>query len=58
MDKYVDFVEAKFLKKDLPKFDIGDTIDVQLKIVEEGKSRLQTFEGIVIARAGAGTTKH
>ena len=54
MDKYVDFVEAKFLKKDLPKFDIGDTIDVQLKIVEEGKSRIQTFEGTVIARAGSG----
>ena len=54
MDKYVDLVEAKFLKKDIPKFDIGDTVDVQLKIIEEGKSRLQTFEGIVIARAGSG----
>jgi large subunit ribosomal protein L19 len=47
-------VEAKYLKKDMPKFNIGDTVDVQLKIVEEGKSRIQTFEGIVIARAGSG----
>ena len=54
MDKFVDYVEAKFLKKDIPTFSIGDTVDVQLKIVEEGKSRLQTFEGIVIARAGSG----
>jgi len=54
MDKYVDLVEAKYLKKDIPKFNVGDTVDVQLKIVEEGKTRLQTFEGIVIARAGCG----
>ena len=54
MDKYVDLVEAKYLKKDIPKFNVGDTVDVQLKIVEEGKSRLQTFEGTVIARAGSG----
>ena len=54
MDKYVDFVESKHLKKDITRFDIGDTIDVQMKIVEEGKTRLQAFEGIVIARAGSG----
>ena len=54
MDKYFDFVESKQLKKDIAKFNIGDTVDVQMKIVEEGKSRLQTFEGIVIARAGKG----
>lgn len=55
MKDYMKLVDAKFLKKDIPQFDIGDTVDVQLKIVEEGKSRLQTFEGIVIARAGSGT---
>lgn len=54
MDKFVDFVEAKYVKKDIPKFNVGDTVDVQLKIVEEGKSRLQTFEGVVIARANSG----
>ena len=54
MEKLVDFVAAKYLKKDIAKFGVGDTVDVQLKIVEEGKSRLQTFEGIVIARAGSG----
>ncbi len=53
MDKYIDLIEAKYLKKEIPHFNIGDTVDVQLKIVEEGKSRLQTFEGIVIARAGS-----
>ena len=57
MDNYIKFVESKFLKKTLPQFDIGDTVDVQLKIVEEGKSRIQIFEGVVIARAGSGLTE-
>jgi large subunit ribosomal protein L19 len=47
-------IEAQFLKKDIPKFNIGDTIDVQVRIVEEGKTRLQSFEGILIARRGSG----
>lgn len=54
MEHIIQSVEAKFLKKDIPVFGVGDTVDVQLKIVEEGKSRIQTFEGIVIARAGSG----
>jgi large subunit ribosomal protein L19 len=57
MDKYLEMVEAKFIKKDIAKFNVGDTIDVAVKIVEEGKARLQTFEGIVIARAGSGLTE-
>ena len=57
MDKMLKLVESKFLKKDIPQFNIGDTVDVQLKIVEEGKSRIQTFEGIAIARAGSGLTE-
>jgi len=56
-DKYIKLVESKYLKKDIPKFNIGDTVDVAVKIVEEGKTRLQTFEGIVIARAGTGLTE-
>jgi large subunit ribosomal protein L19 len=54
MENLMKSVEAKYLKKDMPKFCIGDTVDVQMKIVEEGKSRIQTFEGIVIAKAGSG----
>lgn len=57
MDKLVKHVESKFLKKDIADFKIGDTVDVQVKIVEEGKSRIQTFEGVVIARAGSGLTE-
>jgi large subunit ribosomal protein L19 len=57
MEDYIKFIESKFMKKDVPQFDIGDTVDVQLKIVEEGKARIQTFEGVAIARAGSGLTE-
>lgn len=57
MEKQLKLVESKFLKKDLTQFNIGDTVDVQMKIVEEGKARIQTFEGTVIARAGSGLTE-
>ena len=53
MDKYTKLVEAAHLKKDITQFNVGDTIDVLVKIVEEGKARAQTFEGIVIAKKGS-----
>ena len=54
LDKMLPLIQARNLKKDIPQFAIGDTVDVKMRIVEEGKARLQTFEGIVIARAGSG----
>jgi len=57
MENLIQFVESKFLKKEIAAFNIGDTVDVFLKIVEEGKTRLQTYEGVVIARAGSGLTE-
>ncbi len=40
---------AKLERTDLPKFNSGDTVRVQVKIKEGDKERLQAFEGIVIA---------
>ena len=57
MENFLNLIESKYMKKDMPKFNVGDTVDVQLKIVEEGKARIQTFEGVVIARAGSGLTE-
>lgn len=54
MHKFFNLIEAQQMKKDLPKFRIGDTIDVQVKIVEEGKTRAQSFEGVVVAKSGSG----
>ena len=42
---------AKSRRTDMPKFDPGDTIKVQVKIREGEKERLQAFEGVVIARS-------
>src|SRR4051812_19154873 len=45
---------AKAQRTDLPKFNPGDTVRVQVKIKEGDKERLQAFEGLVIKkRAGA-----
>ncbi|WP_419195138.1 50S ribosomal protein L19 [Novipirellula herctigrandis] len=48
-------VEKSALKEEPPKFDIGDTVDVHLKILEGNKERIQVFSGVVIARSGSGS---
>ena len=47
-------VESKSLKKKVPYFEIGDTVEVQCKIQEGNKTRIQVFTGTVIARKGRG----
>ena len=47
-------VEAKYLKSKIPEFKAGDTVKVQVKIKEGDKERIQTFQGVVIQRRGAG----
>src|SRR5688500_5666659 len=50
-------VEKSSLKPaaEIPKFDIGDTVDVHTKILEGEKERVQIFSGVVIARSGSGS---
>ena len=52
--KTIKKIEEKYKKKEMPQFGVGDTVRVYVKIVEEGKQRLQAFEGVVIARRGSG----
>jgi len=47
-------IESEYLKKDIPAFNVGDTVRVMLKIPEADKVRLHPFEGIVIAKRGNG----
>ncbi len=54
MSQLLDFVEQKQLRNDIPLFQAGDTVRVQVKIKEGDKERLQAFEGIVIARKHSG----
>jgi len=42
-------------KRDLGKFNVGDTVKVYVKVVEGDKERIQPFQGLVIGRKGCGT---
>ena len=50
MSEIIRSIEAKQLRKDIPEIAIGDTVRVQVKVVEGKTERLQAFEGTVIAR--------
>jgi len=50
MSEIIRAIEAEQLRDDRPEFNIGDTVRVQVKVVEGTRERLQAFEGIVIAR--------
>ena len=54
----LDAVESKSLKKKVPYFEIGDTVEVQCKIQEGNKTRIQVFVGTVIARKGRGINEN
>jgi large subunit ribosomal protein L19 len=51
----IDLVEQTSLKQNPPQFEIGDTVDVHLKILEGNKERIQVFTGVVIGRSGSGS---
>jgi large subunit ribosomal protein L19 len=47
-------VEAPQLRTDLPDFGPGDTLRIQVKVIEGEKERFQVFQGVVLGRRGAG----
>jgi large subunit ribosomal protein L19 len=50
-------VQSAHLKKDLPRIDVGDTVDVHTRIVEGEKERIQVFSGVVISKKGGGISQ-
>ena len=50
----IEAIEQEYLKKDIPDFNVGDTVRVHVRIKEGGKERIQVFEGTVIARKHSG----
>lgn len=50
----INVAEGKQLKEDIPQFNVGDTVDVHVRIIEGEKKRVQVFNGTVIARKGSG----
>ncbi len=43
-------IEQEQLRTDIPDFRVGDTVRVEVKVVEGTRERLQAYEGVVIAR--------
>lgn len=50
-------IETALMKQDIPEFRPGDTVRVQVRIVEGNRERVQAFEGIVIAIQGSGVRR-
>ncbi|MGA0850711.1 MAG: 50S ribosomal protein L19 [Candidatus Nanopelagicaceae bacterium] len=50
----LDAVDAATLRKDIPNFRPGDELKVHVRVIEGNKSRIQVFQGLVIARQGSG----
>jgi len=50
-------IEKEQMKKDIPQFNVGDTVRVYVKVVEGNRERIQAFEGVVIKRRGSGLSE-
>ncbi|WP_028007556.1 50S ribosomal protein L19 [Solimonas flava] len=53
-NKIIAAVEAEQMNKQVPAFNPGDTVEVKVKVKEGDRERLQSFEGVVIAKRNRG----
>jgi len=53
----IDKINEKQIKPDVPEFRVGDTVKVDVKIIEGNRERIQTFEGVVVARRGGSVSE-
>jgi len=53
-NKIIQELENEQLKQDVPEFNPGDTVVVQVKVKEGNRERLQAFEGVVIGKRNRG----
>lgn len=54
MTNIIDELEAEQLKADIPNFEPGDTVVVQVRVKEGDRERMQAYEGVVIAKRNRG----
>lgn len=54
MSNIIQQLEAEQTRDDVPEFGAGDTVEVQVRVREGNRERLQAFEGVVIARKNRG----
>ncbi len=52
MNEIIKNIEAEQLKKEVPQFNVGDTVRVHAKIKEGTRERIQVFEGTVLKKQG------
>lgn len=57
MANVIDKITAKQLNPNVPEFRVGDTVRVDVKIIEGKRERIQAFEGIVTARKNGGVSE-
>ncbi len=50
----IDTIEKEGMRTDLPVIAIGDTVKVNVKVVEGTRERIQTYEGVIIAKKNGG----
>jgi large subunit ribosomal protein L19 len=53
----IESINQAQLKTDIPQMDIGDTVNVHVRIVEGDKERVQVFQGVLISRRGRGVNE-
>ncbi len=53
----IDKITQSQIRTDLPEFRVGDTVKVNVRIIEGKTERIQAFEGIVMAIQGGGVSK-
>ena len=53
----MDMIAQDYKKNDIPKFSVGDTVRVHIKIKEGSRERIQNFEGFVLKRQGGGISE-
>ena len=53
----IDKINERQLNPEVPEFRVGDTVKVDVKIVEGKRSRIQAYEGIVVKKKGGSVTE-
>lgn len=57
MANLVDKINEKHVRKDIPEFRVGDTVRVDVWVKEGKKERIQSFEGLVVAKKGGSVSE-
>lgn len=57
MSNIIDKINEKQINPNIPEFRVGDTVRVDVKIIEGKRERIQAFEGVVVARRGGSVSE-